>query len=284
MKQKNKMKKYLFLFLIILITSAGNVFSQKWNFKTLKEHFSKVKPANIEGFYELDSDRRYIVGLIWNGSVYEIIYLFGDSEFWTEGTVRGFVKLKDKEYNVKWDGAVKPGTIPLNDLFLKLDSNGFVLLYPNDSPDYFRKITALECEMIYGKYVSPTSLKMIKTNSGVFEIPATINNVLKIYFIMDTGASDVSISPDIVLTLIKAKAISDEDWLEGQYYKFADGSIAKSKRLIIRSLRIGNIEVKDVEASIANSIDAPLLLGQSALSKLGRIQIDFYQHLFTIIK
>ena len=59
--------------------------------------------------------------------------------------------------------------------------------------------------------------------------------------------------------------------------------MAKSERFIIRNLKIGDFEIKDVEASISNSIEAPLLLGQSALSKLEKIQIDYKTQQFKII-
>jgi aspartyl protease family protein len=178
---------------------------------------------------------------------------------------------------------MKPGTVPLFSLPFTYDQNGFYLKWVNDTPDFFRKIKLAESDIVIKRYTSEKAVKMIQSQSGIFEIPATINNVLKIFLVLDTGASDVSISPDVALTLIKARAINKEDWLEGTYYKFADGSIAKSERFIIRYLKVGNFEIKDVVASISGSIDAPLLLGQSALSKLGKIQIDYKTQEFKII-
>lgn len=114
----------------------------------------------------------------------------------------------------------------------------------------------------------------VKKNGSLFFVPVQINDVLKIDFIFDSGASDVSISPDVALTLIKTGTIKKEDWLEGAYYKFADGSIAKSKRFKLSSIKIGNKVIKNVTCSISNSIDAPMLLGQSVLSKFGKYTFD----------
>lgn len=119
-----------------------------------------------------------------------------------------------------------------------------------------------------------TSIPMTKVNR-VYEIPITINDVLKINFIFDAGASDVSISPDVALTLIRTGTVSDSDFRGSETYKFADGSIAKSKVFIIKEIRIGDKVVRDIKASISNSINAPLLLGQSVLNKFGKVTIDY---------
>ncbi|MBC7652751.1 MAG: retroviral-like aspartic protease family protein [Deinococcales bacterium] len=116
-------------------------------------------------------------------------------------------------------------------------------------------------------------VKLKKTN-GVYSVPVELNGVLKIDFIFDSGASDVSISPDVALTLLKTGTIKQEDWLEGAYYKFADGSTAKSKRFRLNSIKLGNKIIKNVTCSISNSIDAPMLLGQSVLSKFGKYTFD----------
>ena len=58
-------------------------------------------------------------------------------------------------------------------------------------------------------------------------------------------------------------------------YRFADGTIAKSKVFMIREIQLGNRKVNNVKASISNSLSAPLLLGQSVLSKFGKVTIDY---------
>ena len=121
-------------------------------------------------------------------------------------------------------------------------------------------------------------IKLYKSNGNIYEIVTEINKVLKISFIFDSGASEVSITPDVALTLIRTGTIDSNDWLEGATYKFADGSVAKSTRFRIKSLRIGNYLLKNVSASISNSLEAPMLLGQNAISQLGKITIDYKSH------
>lgn len=118
------------------------------------------------------------------------------------------------------------------------------------------------------------SIPMIK-KEGVYEIPVLINGSLKLNFIFDPGASDVSISPDVALTLIRTGTVSDKDFIGTTTYKFADGSTAKSKVFILQELQIGNKTVTNVRASISNSFAAPLLLGQSVLYKFGKVTIDY---------
>lgn len=115
----------------------------------------------------------------------------------------------------------------------------------------------------------------LKKIGGVYEVPVELNGVLKIDFIFDSGASDVSISADVAMTLIKTGTIKEGDWLSDARYYFADGSSAKSKRFKLKSVKIGNKIVYDVVCSISNSLDAPMLLGQSVLSKFGRYTFDY---------
>lgn len=117
-------------------------------------------------------------------------------------------------------------------------------------------------------------IKLTKNAGGVYEIPIVLNDVLKINFIFDSGASEVSLSPDVALTLIKTGTILESDWLQSQTFRFADGSVAKSDRFMIRKFKIGNQVLTNVEASIANSIEAPILLGQNVMKRLGNYMID----------
>ncbi len=118
------------------------------------------------------------------------------------------------------------------------------------------------------------SVPMIKMG-GVYEIPILINGVLKLNFIFDAGAADVSISSDVALTLIRTGTVKNEDFIGTETYKFADGSTAKSKVFLIKEIQIGDKKVFNIKTSISNSLTAPLLLGQSVLNKFGKVTIDY---------
>lgn len=102
-------------------------------------------------------------------------------------------------------------------------------------------------------------------------------------FVFDTGASSVSISITEAFFLMKNGYLSEADIKEKEYYRIANGDIMEGTKINIKSIEIGGIELTNVEASVSHSMTAPLLLGQSALEKLGVIQFNPNQHTLTII-
>lgn len=130
-------------------------------------------------------------------------------------------------------------------------------------------------EAVTYEYEDGKSKINLKKENGVYHIPVKLNKVLDINFIFDSGAADVSITPEVALTLIKAGAISENDWLEDAYYQFADGTIAKSKRFNLKTVQVGDKIIKDVTCSISNNLNAPMLLGQSVMEKFGKYTFDY---------
>lgn len=115
-------------------------------------------------------------------------------------------------------------------------------------------------------------IKMEKVG-GVFQIPVEVNGV-KMSFIFDTGASSISISKTEALFLIKQGLLKEEDVIGKQNFIDAKGEISEGTVIMLRSIKIGNKTLKNVEASVVDNLNAPLLLGQSALGRFGKISID----------
>ena len=111
------------------------------------------------------------------------------------------------------------------------------------------------------------------SDGGTFEVPVTINGQLTLKFVVDSGAADVSIPADVVMTLLRTEAISDADFLDKQTYQMADGSTVPSQRFVIRTLKIGDKTLENVVGSIAPAAGS-LLLGQSFLSRFKSWSID----------
>jgi TPR repeat protein len=109
--------------------------------------------------------------------------------------------------------------------------------------------------------------------NGVLKVPVQINGAISLKFVVDSGASDVQIPKDVFLTLIRAETIKESDYRPGKTFVLANGSKVKSDRFILRSMKVGESTYLDVEASVGG-FDAPLLLGQSFLSKFGEWKID----------
>lgn len=112
---------------------------------------------------------------------------------------------------------------------------------------------------------NPTIIEMIG-DGGAFRVPVTVNNTVTLNFIVDSGASDVVIPVDVVMTLVRAGTITDADFLGKQTYQLADGSKLPSQQFVLRSLKVGNRVLERVTGTIA-PVHGGLLLGQSFLSR-----------------
>ena len=106
-----------------------------------------------------------------------------------------------------------------------------------------------------------------------FLVPVAINGELTLKFTIDSGASDVSIPADVVLTLLRTGTLTHDDFLGTKTYRLADGSTIPSQTFRIRSLKLGDRVLRNVTASVA-PVTGTLLLGQSFLSRFRAWSID----------
>jgi hypothetical protein len=109
-------------------------------------------------------------------------------------------------------------------------------------------------------------------DGGVYRVPVTLNGWLVRPFIVDTGAGEVQVSTDVLRALFP-RGSATPTYLPGATYRLADGRVVHSRRVLIPSLRVGNLELRQVTASIEGP-GVPLLLGQNVLSRLGEWSID----------
>lgn len=109
--------------------------------------------------------------------------------------------------------------------------------------------------------------------SGVTKVRCKIND-LPLHFVFDTGASDVTISTVEATFMLKNGYLSEKDITGKQSYMTADGNISEGTTINLRKVNFGNLELDNVKASVVKSQNAPLLLGQSVLQRLGKIEID----------
>ena len=124
-----------------------------------------------------------------------------------------------------------------------------------------------------------TTIKMTK-RGGVYEIPCKINGT-SMEFIFDTGASDITISLTEAMFLYKQGTLTDDDFLGTQQYQIANGAIEEGTIINLSTVEIGDKILYNVKASIIHNMEAPLLLGQSALGKYGKISIDYNRNEIT---
>lgn len=125
-----------------------------------------------------------------------------------------------------------------------------------------------------------TVLKL-KRKGGIYVIPCKVNGI-DFDFFFDTGASDVTMSLNAANKLYNLGQLSSSDIIGRQLYQVADGSLSEGVIIVLKEIKIDKITLKNVIASIVLNGDAPLLLGQTALEKLGKFSFDYSNNELTI--
>ncbi len=113
---------------------------------------------------------------------------------------------------------------------------------------------------------------------GVYLVPIKVND-LDLKFIFDTGASSICISAAEAAVMVRQGKITEEDVLGQQQFQDATGGISVGTIIKLRTVEIGGIVLHNVEANVVDNIQAPLLLGQTALSKFGKVTIDYNKNI-----
>jgi aspartyl protease family protein len=121
--------------------------------------------------------------------------------------------------------------------------------------------------------IKNSNVLQMEIKNGVRYIWIEINGI-KLRFIFDTGASSICISPAEATVLYRQGTLQKEDILDVEYYQDATGRISEGTIVNLREVKIGNMVLEDVNATIVNNINAPLLLGQTVLERFGSIEID----------
>ncbi len=124
-----------------------------------------------------------------------------------------------------------------------------------------------------------TVVKMTKIN-GVYEIPTEVNGI-QMHFIFDTGAGMISMSNTEAMFLYKQGKLSKDDIVGNANFTDANGNVSEGLVIKLREVKVGGRILKDIEASVVPNLKAPLLFGQSALEKFGKVSIDYSKEQIT---
>lgn len=120
----------------------------------------------------------------------------------------------------------------------------------------------------------------MEKSNGVYKVPVTVNGV-SMKFILDTGASLISISSTEAEFMLKQGTITEADVVGQSRFQDANGDISSGSVIRLKSVQIGDRILENVNASVVSGTKAPLLLGQSALSKFGKISVDYRRNTVT---
>lgn len=142
-----------------------------------------------------------------------------------------------------------------------------------------RKLTLLCCVLLILSCAEnkkeKQEIELTKTVSGVFLIQATLNGVVTVPMILDTGASTSTIPLSLFYLLLDLGTITKADLLPPITTVLADGSRVVCGRFNLRTLKIGDTTFKNVEVNVFGNKSGILLLGQSSLSRFGVIQFNY---------
>lgn len=120
--------------------------------------------------------------------------------------------------------------------------------------------------------IGQKTIRMEK-DGGIYKISCKVNGApMKMYF--DTGASTVSISRATALYLLENDLIGPQDYRGKTKTSTADGSISDKMVINLRDIEIAGLHLRDVQATVSYSLNAPLLLGQTAIQRLGKISLQ----------
>ncbi len=113
----------------------------------------------------------------------------------------------------------------------------------------------------------------LQKQGGTFVILILINNSITLPAVLDSGATDVAIPADVLLTLMRTGTITSADF-------FAEKDLYVDRRIVpsvsafsIRSLKVGGTVLQNVTVSVS-PVKGDLLLGQSFLSRFKSWSID----------
>lgn len=123
------------------------------------------------------------------------------------------------------------------------------------------------------------SITIIKTPSGLYEVPVTINGKITINFIFDSGASMMFIAPDVFRTLRIRGGLDSSDYRRDIIVSNAQGRRETCRVYNLKSITIGGKTIKNIEAAVSNSASAGMLLGQNVLRQFGNISFDYKKNL-----
>ncbi|MBR3412888.1 MAG: retroviral-like aspartic protease family protein [Bacteroidales bacterium] len=127
-----------------------------------------------------------------------------------------------------------------------------------------------------GKTVVP-----MHRENGVCYVVVKINGV-DMEVIFDTGASDVVISSIEALFLLKQGKLTEDDIIGTSYFQVANGGVSAGTVVRLSSVQIGDKVLSDVRATVVDNMEAPLLLGQSALDRFSSVSIDYSRNVIYI--
>lgn len=145
------------------------------------------------------------------------------------------------------------------------------------------KSKQLKMEEENAEYTDQTVEVPMTKESGVFKVKCSING-LPLHFVFDTGAANVTISAVEAAFMYKNNYLSDKDFMGSSSFLTASGDIIEGSVVNLRNVNFGGLDMNNVKATVVKTQNAPILLGQSVLSRLGKVKIDYSSYTIRITR
>jgi clan AA aspartic protease (TIGR02281 family) len=113
----------------------------------------------------------------------------------------------------------------------------------------------------------------LRKSQGGFNVDAILNGTTRASFIIDSGATNVTIPRNVIAAMIDAGTITKADYAGQQTYTFANGSEQRLHVVRLKSLTVGGRTIENILCAVGDD-PRVFLLGQSFLSKLKSWSID----------
>lgn len=140
------------------------------------------------------------------------------------------------------------------------------------NPKYYMSLL-VSCFLMMGLVsCKQVTIEMTET-IGVYYVPCEIDG-LPLQLVFDTGASYVSISRPMTLLLERYGYITKDDYIGTTPITVGDGYTKDCPIINLSTVKVGNLLVHDVQGVIIEGSRPLMMLGQSAIKKLGKTTID----------
>jgi len=144
-----------------------------------------------------------------------------------------------------------------------------------------RTITFLTFALCLNLHASSQSLLKMEYLNGKHLIPCKLNG-LTIKAGFDTGEQNASISITDVLFMLKNGYLTTNEIIGTEHDPLLRGYISTGAQVLLKQLEIADTKFTNINAFIVSDLNAPLIIGQDILKKIGRIELDFTNQLFTL--
>lgn len=136
---------------------------------------------------------------------------------------------------------------------------------------------------VYEEDADSSVVVPFKVVGGVKTVDVKINGSICVDMIFDTGCSGTLISLSEARYLAERGLLTEDDLLGVTHSRIADGSIVENMAVNLREVVIGDkILCTNVEATVSNNVDAPLLLGNEVFDRMTELTIDNVNHTLNI--